>query len=185
MTDCSVFDWGSFSVFLKPGSEVIVSYRTNLVELFVFPVTWPPALCPFSPAALSDSARVFFSAVISVDRLKKMNFAGAKLPRYQSLRGPRPADLETAVTLPDSVFQPPLDTKGHRHLDVFPESSLRNHSANRKRRHPDDSQQDAVASVIIFHSLASLLPESYDPDKRSLRWEWRMFPLITINLKLV
>ncbi|XP_067443425.1 cadherin EGF LAG seven-pass G-type receptor 2 isoform X2 [Thunnus thynnus] len=107
--------------------------------------------------------------VISVDRLKKMNFAGAKLPRYQSLRGPRPVDLETAVTLPDSVFQPPVDTKGHRHLDVFPESSLRNRSANRKRRHPDDSQQDAVASVIIFHSLASLLPESYDPDKRSLR----------------
>ncbi|AWP02840.1 putative cadherin EGF LAG seven-pass G-type receptor 2 [Scophthalmus maximus] len=107
--------------------------------------------------------------VISVDRLKKMNFAGAKLPRYQSLRGPRPADQETAVTLPDSVFQPPVDTKGHRHLDVFPESSLRNRSANRKRRHPDDSQQDAIASVIIFHSLASLLPESYDPDKRSLR----------------
>ncbi|XP_028431059.1 cadherin EGF LAG seven-pass G-type receptor 2 isoform X2 [Perca flavescens] len=107
--------------------------------------------------------------VISVDRLKKMNFAGAKLPRYQSLRGPRPVDLETAVTLPDSVFQPPVDTKGHRHLDVFPESSLRNRSANRKRRHPEDGQQDAIASVIIFHSLASLLPESYDPDKRSLR----------------
>ncbi|XP_068568087.1 cadherin EGF LAG seven-pass G-type receptor 2 isoform X3 [Cebidichthys violaceus] len=107
--------------------------------------------------------------VISVDRLKKMNFAGAKLPRYQSLRGPRPADLETAVTLPDSVFQPPVDTKGHRHLDVFPESSPKNRSANRKRRHPDDGQPDAIASVIIFHSLASLLPESYDPDKRSLR----------------
>ncbi|XP_029287123.1 cadherin EGF LAG seven-pass G-type receptor 2 isoform X1 [Cottoperca gobio] len=107
--------------------------------------------------------------VISVDRLKKMNFAGAKLPRYQSLRGPRPADLETAVTLPDSVFQLPVDTKGHRHLDVFPESSLRNRSANRKRRHPEDNQQDAIASVIIFHSLAQLLPESYDPDKRSLR----------------
>ncbi|XP_056293046.1 cadherin EGF LAG seven-pass G-type receptor 2 isoform X1 [Pseudoliparis swirei] len=107
--------------------------------------------------------------VISVDRLKKMNFAGAKLPRYQFLRGPRPADLETAVTLPDTVFQLPVDTKGHRHLDVFPESSLKNRSANRKRRHPDDGQPDAIASVIIFHSLASLLPESYDPDKRSLR----------------
>lgn len=109
------------------------------------------------------------SPVISVDRLKKMNFAGAKLPRYQSLRGPRPVDQETAVTLPDSVFQPPVDTKGHRHLDVFPESTLRNRSTHRKKRHPEDSQQDAVASVIIFHSLASLLPESYDPDKRSLR----------------
>nr|XP_004544839.2 cadherin EGF LAG seven-pass G-type receptor 2 isoform X3 [Maylandia zebra] len=118
---------------------------------------------------LSPFTIVTPNIVISVDRLKKMNFAGAKLPRYQSLRGPRPADLETAVTLPDSVFQPPVETKGHRHLDVFPESSLRNRSASRKKRHPDDSQQDAVASVIIFHSLASLLPESYDPDKRSLR----------------
>lgn len=121
----------------------------------------------FTSAALS--IHVLLSAVISIDRLKKMNFAGAKLPRYQSLRGPRPADLETAVTLPDSVFHPPVDIKGHRNLDVFPESSMRNRSANRKRRHPDNSQQDAIASVIIFHSLASLLPESYDPDKRSLR----------------
>ncbi|KAM4613350.1 cadherin EGF LAG seven-pass G-type receptor 2 [Polymixia lowei] len=107
--------------------------------------------------------------VISVDRLKKMNFAGAKLPRYQSLRGPRPLDLETAVTLPDSVFEPAVETKGHRHLDTFPESTPKNHSATRKKRHPDHSQEDAIASVIIFHSLASLLPESYDPDKRSLR----------------
>lgn len=99
-----------------------------------------------------------------------MNFAGAKLPRYQSLRGPRPVDQETAVTLPDSVFQPPTDNnKGHRLLDVFPESSLRNRSGHRKRRHPEDSQQEAIASVIIFHSLATLLPENYDPDKRSLR----------------
>uniref|UniRef100_H3DAY8 Cadherin EGF LAG seven-pass G-type receptor 2 n=1 Tax=Tetraodon nigroviridis TaxID=99883 RepID=H3DAY8_TETNG len=107
--------------------------------------------------------------VISVDRLKKLGFAGARLPRFQALRGPRPADLETTVTLPDSVFQPPVDTKGHRHLDVFPEPSSRNRSTVRKRRHPEDEQQDAVASVMIFYSLASLLPESYDSDKRSLR----------------
>ncbi|XP_052329457.1 cadherin EGF LAG seven-pass G-type receptor 2-like isoform X4 [Oncorhynchus keta] len=109
--------------------------------------------------------------VISIDRLQKMNFPGAKLPRYQSLRGLRPQDQETAVTLPDSVFEPPLETKGHRHLDTFPEPFLRNHTSNRKRRHrgPDDPEQEAIASVIIFHSLASLLPESYDPDKRSLR----------------
>uniref|UniRef100_A0A1A8GL00 Cadherin EGF LAG seven-pass G-type receptor 2 n=1 Tax=Nothobranchius korthausae TaxID=1143690 RepID=A0A1A8GL00_9TELE len=118
---------------------------------------------------LSPFTIVTPNIVISVDRLKKMNFAGAKLPRYQSLRGPRPTDQETAVTLPDSVFQLPMDNRGHRHLDVFPETLLKNRSGHRKRRHPDDSPQDAIASVIIFHSLASLLPESYDPDKRSLR----------------
>lgn len=110
-----------------------------------------------------------FPPVISVERLKKLNFAGARLPRFQSLRGPRPADQETTVTLPDSVFQLPVDTKGHRHLDVFPESSPRNRSSVRKRRHPEEEQQEAVASVMIFYSLAALLPESYDSDKRSLR----------------
>lgn len=45
------------------------------------------------------------SLVISVVRLDKGNFAGAKLPRYEALRGERPPDLETTVILPDSVFR--------------------------------------------------------------------------------
>ena len=31
------------------------------------------------------------------------------------------------------------------------------------------SQGEAVASVIIYRTLAGLLPHNYDPDKRSLR----------------
>uniref|UniRef100_A0A665TIT5 Cadherin, EGF LAG seven-pass G-type receptor 2 n=1 Tax=Echeneis naucrates TaxID=173247 RepID=A0A665TIT5_ECHNA len=89
--------------------------------------------------------------VISVDRLKKMNFAGAKLPRYQSLRGPRPVDLETAVTLPDSVFQPPVDTKGHRHLDVFPESTLRNLGTEPART----SRASGLMGVVDRKTLSS------------------------------
>lgn len=45
------------------------------------------------------------SLVISVVRLDKGNFAGAKLPRYEALRGERPPDLETTVILPESVFR--------------------------------------------------------------------------------
>jgi hypothetical protein len=44
-------------------------------------------------------------SVISVVRLDKGNFAGAKLPRYEALRGERPPDLETTVILPESVFR--------------------------------------------------------------------------------
>lgn len=36
-----------------------------------------------------------------------MNFAGAKLPHYEALRGEKPADLETTVILPESVFKAP------------------------------------------------------------------------------
>ncbi|XP_016421698.1 cadherin EGF LAG seven-pass G-type receptor 2-like [Sinocyclocheilus rhinocerous] len=118
---------------------------------------------------LSPFTIVTPNIVISIDRLEKMNFAGAKLPRYESLRGPRPLDLETAVTLPDSVFIPAPEGEGQRHHNEPIAESGRNHTTNRKKRHPDEREQDAVASVIIFHSLAALLPERYDTDKRSLR----------------
>ncbi|XP_069046547.1 cadherin EGF LAG seven-pass G-type receptor 2 isoform X2 [Lepisosteus oculatus] len=115
---------------------------------------------------LSPFTIVTPNIVISVDRLDKMNFAGAKLPRYEALRGDRPSDLETSVTLPDSVFMP-TENKGSRVQDSYTED--RNQTSHRKRRHPDLTEQEAIASVIIYHSLAPLLPEHYDPDKRSLR----------------
>lgn len=45
-------------------------------------------------------------------RLDKGNFAGAKLPRYEALRGERPPDLETTVILPESVFRGQWRPKG-------------------------------------------------------------------------
>ncbi|XP_060765947.1 cadherin EGF LAG seven-pass G-type receptor 2 isoform X2 [Neoarius graeffei] len=107
--------------------------------------------------------------VLSIDRLEKENFAGAKLPQYQSLRGLRPADLDTAIMLPSSIFSPTSEGKGHRHQGEPITELSRNHSANRKRRHPDEREQHAIASIVIFHTLATLLPERYDTDKRSLR----------------
>uniref|UniRef100_A0A8C9U774 Cadherin EGF LAG seven-pass G-type receptor 1 n=1 Tax=Serinus canaria TaxID=9135 RepID=A0A8C9U774_SERCA len=50
--------------------------------------------------------------------------------------------------------------------DVFsPESAF----AKRKKRHPDIETHHTVAMVIIYRSLGLLLPENYDPDRRSLR----------------
>lgn len=39
----------------------------------------------------------------------------------------------------------------------------------RHKRHPELSEGQAIASVIIYRTLAGLLPEQYDTDKRSLR----------------
>lgn len=44
----------------------------------------------------------------------------------------------------------------------------------RRKRHPDDSTHHTVAMVIIYRSLGHLLPENYDPDRRSLRWEFNL-----------
>lgn len=50
--------------------------------------------------------------------------------------------------------------------DAFsPESAF----AKRKKRHPDVKTHHTVAMVIIYRSLGHLLPENYDPDRRSLR----------------
>ncbi|NIG59503.1 cadherin EGF LAG seven-pass G-type receptor 1 [Pontoporia blainvillei] len=39
----------------------------------------------------------------------------------------------------------------------------------RRKRHPEEPGQFAVALVIIYQTLGQLLPERYDPDRRSLR----------------
>uniref|UniRef100_A0A8C3MWR5 Uncharacterized protein n=1 Tax=Geospiza parvula TaxID=87175 RepID=A0A8C3MWR5_GEOPR len=47
-----------------------------------------------------------------VVRLDKSSFAGARLPRYEALRGEKLPDLETTVILPDNIFRPPEDRLG-------------------------------------------------------------------------
>uniref|UniRef100_A0A8C3K682 Cadherin EGF LAG seven-pass G-type receptor 1 n=1 Tax=Calidris pygmaea TaxID=425635 RepID=A0A8C3K682_9CHAR len=57
-------------------------------------------------------------------------------------------------------------TNMSEYLDALsPESAF----AKRKKRHPDGSTHHTVAMVIIYRSLGHLLPENYDPDRRSLR----------------
>ncbi|XP_062834481.1 cadherin EGF LAG seven-pass G-type receptor 2 isoform X1 [Anolis carolinensis] len=126
--------------------------------------------------------------VISVVRLEKMNFAGAKLPHYEALRGEKPADLETTVILPESVFKASegkySSVPNAKHL---PGSSDEDEPAlmTRQKRHPDLSEGQAIASVIIYRTLAGLLPEQYDTDKRSLRVPKRPIintPVVSINI---
>ncbi|XP_077190373.1 cadherin EGF LAG seven-pass G-type receptor 2 isoform X2 [Paroedura picta] len=125
--------------------------------------------------------------VISVVRLEKMNFAGAKLPHYEALRGEKPADLETTVILPESVFkapenkQPTMSNAKHLPGGEEEETTL----MTRQKRHPDLSEGQAIASVIIYRTLAGLLPEQYDTDKRSLRVPKRPIintPVVSINI---
>ncbi|KAL8205116.1 UNVERIFIED_CONTAM: Cadherin EGF LAG seven-pass G-type receptor 2 [Gekko kuhli] len=55
----------------------------------------------------------------------------------------------------------------------------------RQKRHPDLSEGQAIASVIIYRTLAGLLPEQYDTDKRSLRVPKRPIintPVVSINI---
>ncbi|XP_019369272.1 PREDICTED: cadherin EGF LAG seven-pass G-type receptor 2, partial [Gavialis gangeticus] len=134
--------------------------------------------------------------VISVVRLDKMNFAGAKLPHYEALRGEKPADLETTVILPETVFRAPegkyTPTANVKHFSNSGEEQDREERKEeelglftRHKRHPDLGEGQAVASVIIYRTLAGLLPEQYDTDKRSLRVPKRPIintPVVSISV---
>ncbi|CAM9875358.1 unnamed protein product [Bubo scandiacus] len=143
---------------------------------------------------LSPFTIVTPNIVVSVVRLDKGSFAGARLPRYEALRGEKPPDLETTVILPDSVFRPPEGrhpSAGHGQAaqgtgrqeeeeeedeeaaeegeDEEEEEEEEVTLVTRHKRHPALGEGQAIASVIIYRTLAGLLPEQYDTDKRSLR----------------
>ncbi|KAE8623202.1 hypothetical protein XENTR_v10005537 [Xenopus tropicalis] len=123
--------------------------------------------------------------VVSVTQLDKLNFAGTVLPRYETLRGIKPSDQETTVILPRANFLPhttyaPFASKDHEDKN--------NSRKKRDRQHwekviPGDNQ--AVVTVIIYHSLGLLIPQRFDPDKRSLRVPKRPVinsPVVSINI---
>ncbi|MEE6524373.1 hypothetical protein FKM82_023807, partial [Ascaphus truei] len=110
--------------------------------------------------------------VVSVTRLDKVNFAGAVLPRYESLRGAKPNDQETAVILPRTAFLPHDAQEPAAGTASDPEA-LSDRSREKREKEPQEerAQRDAqaVVTVIIYRTLGALLPERWDPDKRSLR----------------
>ncbi|XP_071884699.1 cadherin EGF LAG seven-pass G-type receptor 2 isoform X3 [Anas platyrhynchos] len=176
---------------------------------------------------LSPFTIVTPNIVVSVVRLDKGSFAGARLPRYEALRGEKPPDLETTVILPESVFRPPEGRRlpgrqaptipcpptpdhptghgkplpspgGQEEEDEDEEEEEEDEEAaeeeeeeeevtlvTRHKRHPELSEGQAIASVIIYRTLAGLLPEQYDTDKRSLRVPKRPIintPVVSISV---
>uniref|UniRef100_A0A8C1N6T5 Cadherin EGF LAG seven-pass G-type receptor 1b n=1 Tax=Cyprinus carpio TaxID=7962 RepID=A0A8C1N6T5_CYPCA len=75
-----------------------------------------------------------------------------KIPRFQEVKEP-PAKIE-----PTESF---ISMGGSDNVDFT--------SSIKKRRHAEQPDPPAVVMVMIYRSLGGLLPESYDPDRRSLR----------------
>uniref|UniRef100_A0A803T343 Cadherin EGF LAG seven-pass G-type receptor 1 n=1 Tax=Anolis carolinensis TaxID=28377 RepID=A0A803T343_ANOCA len=110
--------------------------------------------------------------IIAVDIFEKSNFTGAKVPRFDAIKEDYPRDLESSVLFPDTLFKA-SNRKGRRMLKTTPLNKyyeiFKKVLTKRKRRHPEESNQHATAIVIIYRTLGRFLPESYDPDRRSLR----------------
>ncbi|XP_018408005.1 PREDICTED: cadherin EGF LAG seven-pass G-type receptor 1 [Nanorana parkeri] len=112
--------------------------------------------------------------IIAVDIFDKANFSGARVPEFSTIYEDYPKDLQSSVLFPDTLFKPPerkaLPTmKPPNQNYPSSEDEYDSHLSRRKKRQPDPSNQHAVAMVIVYRSLGQLLPEHYDPDRRSLR----------------
>uniref|UniRef100_A0A8C9EAL3 Cadherin EGF LAG seven-pass G-type receptor 1 n=1 Tax=Phocoena sinus TaxID=42100 RepID=A0A8C9EAL3_PHOSS len=99
--------------------------------------------------------------ILAVDVFDKLNFTGAWVPQFKHLRGEVPRDLESSVFFSEDFFKPP-ERKGKPSAEM--EAPFK-----RRKRHPEEPGQFAIALVIIYRTLGQLLPERYDPDRRSLR----------------
>ncbi|XP_033621772.1 cadherin EGF LAG seven-pass G-type receptor 1, partial [Fukomys damarensis] len=111
--------------------------------------------------------------ILAVDVFDKFNFTGARVPRFEDIQDEFPRELESSVSFPADVFKP-LEKKDSLRRAI-PQTTRAapgaetEAPAGRRRRHPDDPGQFAVALVIVYRTLGQLLPEHYDPDRRSLR----------------
>ncbi|KAM6289159.1 LOW QUALITY PROTEIN: cadherin EGF LAG seven-pass G-type receptor 2-like, partial [Aegotheles albertisi] len=164
------------SALLAPGTrrhwELIQQTEGGTARLLQHFEAYARALAQNMPQTyLSPFTIVTPNIVVSVVRLDRGSSGGARLPRYEALRGEQPRTWRPTVILPDSLFQPPR-VRGR---------------GDRRRRHPGLGEGQAIASVIIYRTLAALLPRRYDSDRRSLRVPKRPVintPVVSISVQL-
>uniref|UniRef100_A0A8C0K7R1 Cadherin EGF LAG seven-pass G-type receptor 1 n=1 Tax=Canis lupus dingo TaxID=286419 RepID=A0A8C0K7R1_CANLU len=119
------------------------------------------------------------SKVLAVDIFDTFNFTGARVPRFEDIRDEFPKELESSVFFSADFFKPPESkespTVRPAARKAAPQTAPPGPGAHREapfrrqKRHPDEPGRFAVALVIIYRTLGQLLPERYDPDRRSLR----------------
>uniref|UniRef100_G3Q5I8 Cadherin EGF LAG seven-pass G-type receptor 1a n=1 Tax=Gasterosteus aculeatus aculeatus TaxID=481459 RepID=G3Q5I8_GASAC len=104
--------------------------------------------------------------ILTVDYLDVSDPQRATLPRFQDIQEDYSKELGSSVQFPR--FNPPEPTPGPpRQTD--PPQEEEHTVSERRRRHLEPAAPLPVAVVIVYKSLGKLLPERYDPDRRSLR----------------
>uniref|UniRef100_A0A8C2GGK0 Cadherin EGF LAG seven-pass G-type receptor 1b n=1 Tax=Cyprinus carpio TaxID=7962 RepID=A0A8C2GGK0_CYPCA len=114
--------------------------------------------------------------IVTDNMIVALDFLGStanqdKIPRFQEVNEVYSEELESSVLFPNlpkkstgSQIEPTesfISVDGSDTVDLTP--------SIKKRRHAEQPDPPAVVMVMIYRSLGGLLPESYDPDRRSLR----------------
>ncbi|XP_023685991.2 cadherin EGF LAG seven-pass G-type receptor 1 isoform X1 [Paramormyrops kingsleyae] len=109
--------------------------------------------------------------IVAVEYLDTSNPDHSKIPRFHEIQDTYPKDLESSVLFPEINFKA---TESNAESTETPPSQTdamdQDGPANtRRRRHAESGRLPPVGMVIVYRSLGQLLPERYDPDRRSLR----------------
>ncbi|XP_072233193.1 cadherin EGF LAG seven-pass G-type receptor 1 isoform X2 [Leuresthes tenuis] len=110
--------------------------------------------------------------ILTVDYLDVSDPERATLPRFQDIQEPVAKELRSSVHFPqfnlrdqvqnaEPTAAPPTQTAAPQEEELT--------ASDRRRRHLEPPAPLPVAVVIVYKSLGQLLPERYDPDRRSLR----------------
>ncbi|KAJ8249860.1 hypothetical protein COCON_G00230760 [Conger conger] len=106
--------------------------------------------------------------IVAVDYLDSSDPASAKMPHFHEIQEAYPKDLESSVQFPE--FTDKMADSEAAPTDEPPSGVTPGEEAPaRKRRQAETPGPLPVAMVIVYKTLARLLPEHYDPDHRSLR----------------
>ncbi|XP_074554309.1 cadherin EGF LAG seven-pass G-type receptor 1 isoform X2 [Halichoeres trimaculatus] len=106
--------------------------------------------------------------ILTVDYLDVSDSEKATLPQFNNIQEDYSRELGSSIHFPQFNL-------GHREHTPDPSTQTdapqaeENTAADRKPRHLAPAAPLPVAVVIVYKSLGTLLPERYDPDRRSLR----------------
>ncbi|KAM9328068.1 LOW QUALITY PROTEIN: cadherin EGF LAG seven-pass G-type receptor 1 [Pholidichthys leucotaenia] len=112
--------------------------------------------------------------ILTVDYLDQSSPEKATFPRFPEIQETYPKELGSSIHFP----QLNLRTQGRKAAEPSPAPPTQTappleeeeHTVSgRKRRHLEPFAPMPVVVVIVYKSLGKLLPERYDPDRRSLR----------------
>ncbi|XP_034530111.1 cadherin EGF LAG seven-pass G-type receptor 1 [Notolabrus celidotus] len=106
--------------------------------------------------------------ILTVDYLDLSNPERATLPQFQDIQVAYSRELGSSIHFPRFNQDHRAEHTSAPSTQTDPPQE-ENTVSQRKPRHLDPAVPLPVAVVIVYKSLGNLLPERYDPDRRSLR----------------
>uniref|UniRef100_A0A665WYZ2 Cadherin EGF LAG seven-pass G-type receptor 1 n=1 Tax=Echeneis naucrates TaxID=173247 RepID=A0A665WYZ2_ECHNA len=107
--------------------------------------------------------------ILTVDYLDVSDPEKATYPHFQEIQELKLHSESVTLSFPSSFHLTPAEPPPVPPTQTDPPVGEEHTVSDRRRRHLEPAAHLPVVVVIVYKSLGDLLPERYDPDRRSLR----------------